>query len=44
MRVVIITGDVVEDTEKFSVVLSTQDKRVDIKRYYASINIVENDG
>ena len=44
VNVGIVTGDSLEDVEKFSLVLSTQDERIEIKHYYATVYIIEDDG
>ena len=44
MNISIVTGDALENVEKFSVVLSTRDERLEIKRYYATVYIVEDGG
>ncbi|CAI8042439.1 hypothetical protein GBAR_LOCUS23568, partial [Geodia barretti] len=42
VNISIVTGDALENVEKFSVVLSTRDERLEIKRYYATVYIVED--
>ena len=44
MNIGIVTGDALEDVEKFSVVLTTQDERLEIKQYYATVYIIEDGG
>lgn len=44
VTVSIVTGDSLENSEKFSVVLSTRDERIEIKRYYASVYIIDDGG
>ena len=42
VNISIVTEDALENVEKFSVVLSTLDERLEKKRYYATVYIVED--
>ena len=44
VNVGIVTGDALENAEKFPLVLSTKDERIEIKHYYATVYIIEDDG
>ena len=44
MNVSIVTGDALENHEKFSVILSTRDDRIEVKSYFASVNVIEDGG
>ena len=43
-NVTLVTGDSAEDVEKFSVALSSQDERLEVKVYYVPVYIVDSDG
>ena len=44
MNVSIVVGDALENNEKFSVILSARDERIEVKSYFASVNIIEDSG
>ena len=43
-NVTLVTGDSAEDVEKFSVALSSQDERLEVKVYYVPVYIVDSGG
>lgn len=43
-NVTLVTGDSAEDIEKFSVALTSQDERLDVKEYYVPVYIIDSDG
>lgn len=43
-NVTIVMNDTAEDVEKFSVVLASNDYRVEVKKYWVPVYIVDSDG
>ena len=43
-NVTLVMGDSAEDIEKFSVALTSQDERLEVKEYYVPVYIIDSDG
>ena len=44
VNVTIVEGDSAEDVEKFTVALTTQDERLEVKEYFVPVYIIDSNG